>query len=47
MQDFVVLVLSPPKMGKNNVLLPMQIAHPVRFVTNVWSESDTLHPQDY
>jgi hypothetical protein len=45
MQDSVVLVLSRPDRGKNtaSALVPMQIAHSVKFVTSAWLESDTLH----
>ncbi|KAF9451980.1 hypothetical protein P691DRAFT_662123 [Macrolepiota fuliginosa MF-IS2] len=45
-KDYIVLALSPPPV-KTSQLLSMQIAHPVRFVTDPWIERETVHPQDY
>ncbi|KAF5354938.1 hypothetical protein D9756_005408 [Leucocoprinus leucothites] len=45
-KDYIVLVLSPPS-SKNPQLIGMQLAQPVKFVTDPWLENETVHPHDY
>lgn len=44
-KDYIMLVLTPPK-SRTSPLRVMQIAHPIRLVTDPWIDIDTLHPQD-
>ncbi|KAJ6587056.1 hypothetical protein DFH09DRAFT_1142427 [Mycena vulgaris] len=43
-KDFIVLAITPAN-ARSSSLLPIQHAHPIRLVTDGWTE-DLVHPQD-
>ncbi|GLB37552.1 putative calcineurin-like phosphoesterase [Lyophyllum shimeji] len=44
-KDYIMLVLTPPK-SRTSPLRALQIAHPIRLVTDPWTDIVTAHPQD-
>ncbi|KAF8161225.1 hypothetical protein B0H34DRAFT_781810 [Crassisporium funariophilum] len=44
-KDFLVLTLTPPN-TRSSFLIPLQLSHPIRLVTDSWVDGDSLHPQD-
>ncbi|KXN85328.1 hypothetical protein AN958_11428 [Leucoagaricus sp. SymC.cos] len=46
-KDYIVLALTPPLSKTYPELVELQIAHPVKFVTEPWLENGTMHPRDY
>ncbi|KJA28976.1 hypothetical protein HYPSUDRAFT_128152 [Hypholoma sublateritium FD-334 SS-4] len=44
-KDFLVLALAPPN-PRTSSLMPLQLSHPIRLVTDSWIDTDVLHPGD-
>ncbi|KAF9485926.1 hypothetical protein BDN70DRAFT_794831 [Pholiota conissans] len=44
-KDFLVLSLAPPNL-RTSSLVPLQLSHPIRLVTDSWIDADALHPGD-
>ncbi|KAF8200996.1 hypothetical protein BJ912DRAFT_843974 [Pholiota molesta] len=44
-KDFLVLSLAPPN-PRSSPLVPLQLSHPIRLVTDSWIDTDALHPGD-
>ncbi|KDR75755.1 hypothetical protein GALMADRAFT_68348 [Galerina marginata CBS 339.88] len=44
-KDFLVLALTPPN-PRSSCLIPLQLSHPIRLVTDSWIDFDVLHPGD-
>jgi len=44
-KDFLVLALTPPN-PRSSFLIPLQLSHPIRLVTDSWIDVDSLHPGD-
>ncbi|KAF9033271.1 hypothetical protein BDZ89DRAFT_947880 [Hymenopellis radicata] len=44
-QDFILFALTPPNV-RNALLLQLQHAHPVKLVTDTWTDDTTTHPHD-
>ncbi|KAJ6625496.1 hypothetical protein B0H10DRAFT_1782999 [Mycena sp. CBHHK59/15] len=44
-KDFIILAMTPANV-RNSPFLPIQHAHPIRLVTDGWTDHDLAHPQD-
>ncbi|KAJ7783319.1 hypothetical protein B0H16DRAFT_1496317 [Mycena metata] len=44
-KDFIIFALTPANV-RSSPLLPIQHAHPIRLVTDGWTEQDLAHPED-
>ncbi|KAF5316906.1 hypothetical protein D9611_003884 [Ephemerocybe angulata] len=44
-KDFIVLDLIPITV-RESFLLPIQLSQPIRLVTDTWTDTDGVHPQD-
>jgi hypothetical protein len=44
-QDFIIFALTPGNV-RTSSLLPIQHAHPIRLVTDGWTDQELAHPQD-
>ncbi|EAU91767.2 hypothetical protein CC1G_04535 [Coprinopsis cinerea okayama7 len=44
-KDFIVVGLAPYNI-RSSFLLPVQLAYPVRLVTDSWVDQEVVHPQD-
>ncbi|KAJ7076359.1 hypothetical protein B0H15DRAFT_864255 [Mycena belliarum] len=44
-KDFIICAVTPAN-ARTSALLPVQHAHPIRLVTDGWTEQDVGHPQD-
>ncbi|KAJ7045655.1 hypothetical protein C8F04DRAFT_940012 [Mycena alexandri] len=44
-KDFIIFALTPANV-RTSPLLPIQHAHPIRLVTDGWTEQDLAHPED-
>ncbi|KAJ7497432.1 hypothetical protein FB451DRAFT_1018371 [Mycena latifolia] len=44
-KDFIIFALTPANV-RSSPLLPIQHAHPIRLVTDGWTDEDLAHPQD-
>ncbi|KAJ7780524.1 hypothetical protein DFH07DRAFT_433049 [Mycena maculata] len=44
-KDFIILAITPANI-RTSQMLPMQHAHPIRLVTDGWTDQDLVHPQD-
>ncbi|KAJ6594039.1 hypothetical protein B0H19DRAFT_46890 [Mycena capillaripes] len=44
-KDFIIFALTPANV-RTSPLLPISHAHPIRLVTDGWTEQDLAHPQD-
>ncbi|KAJ7163628.1 hypothetical protein C8R43DRAFT_990441 [Mycena crocata] len=44
-KDFIILAMTPANV-RTSPLLPIQHAHPIRLVTDGWTDQELLHPQD-
>ncbi|KAJ7446201.1 hypothetical protein B0H11DRAFT_1746030 [Mycena galericulata] len=44
-KDFIIFAMTPANV-RSSPLLPIQHAHPIRLVTDGWTDLDLAHPQD-
>jgi len=44
-KDFIIFAMTPANV-RTSPLLPIQHAHPIRLVTDGWTEQNMIHPED-